>query len=86
MFYRVVTGVVAQRLGDEMVLIHPKTDRIFLLNRTGARVWELLSDQLDLDGTQEKLRQEFGGDPDQIRRDVEQLVFSLTKEQFIDQS
>ena len=30
MFYRVVTGVVAQRLGDEMVLIHPKTDRIFL--------------------------------------------------------
>jgi hypothetical protein len=86
MFYRVVTGVVAQRLGDEMVLIHPKTDRIFLLNRTGARVWELLSDQLDLDGTQEKLCQEFGGEPDQIRRDVEQLVFSLTKEQFIDQS
>ena len=34
--------VVSRRLGDDTVLVHLKTNRIFALNPTGARFWELL--------------------------------------------
>jgi hypothetical protein len=31
--------VVARRLKDEIVLVHLRTNRIYSLNRTGARFW-----------------------------------------------
>ena len=39
--------VVAEMTGDHMVLIHMQTNKIFELNRTGARVWELLGEGED---------------------------------------
>ena len=35
--------VVARRLDDVVILINLKTNRIFELNSTGARLWELMS-------------------------------------------
>jgi hypothetical protein len=34
--------VVSRRLEDEVVLVHLRTNRIYKLNETGARLWELL--------------------------------------------
>lgn len=34
--------MVGQRIGEEFVLIHLGTNRIYRFNRTAARVWELL--------------------------------------------
>lgn len=81
--YQIIFGAVTQRLGDEIVIVHPKTDRIFLLNRTGARIWELLSERLDLDDIQERLFQEFKGDRCQITQDIQKIVSSLAEERFI---
>jgi Coenzyme PQQ synthesis protein D (PqqD) len=81
--YLVVSGIVAQRLGDDVVLVHPTTDRIFLLNPTAARVWELLSEQRGLDEIKEKLLEEFEGDEIQISREVDRTIACLTQEQFV---
>lgn len=36
--------VAYQRVGDEVVLVHLKTNQIYALNETGARFWELLAE------------------------------------------
>src|SRR5215207_8182687 len=40
---RLDPNVVAQRIGDDVVLVHLRTNRIFELNATGGRVWALLA-------------------------------------------
>jgi hypothetical protein len=75
--------VVAQRLGEEIVLVHMNTDRIFVLNRTGARLWELLGQQLDRVAIQRRLLSEFDVDEAQLVGEVDELLRVLTEEQMI---
>jgi hypothetical protein len=81
--FRASPDAVAQRLGDEMVLIHLKTDRIFVLNRTGARLWELLSSGLDQASIQQQMLQEFDVTEAQLTNEVDPLVTSLKNEHLI---
>lgn len=82
--FRASPDTVAQRLGDEVVLIHINTDKIFVLNRTGARLWELLSSGLERTEIQRQILQEFAVTEDQLTREVDELVASLRDEQLID--
>jgi hypothetical protein len=66
-----------------MVLVHLKTDRVFTLNRTGARIWELLSDGHDRAGIEQRLLQEFESRPAEIARDIDALLAALKAEQFL---
>jgi hypothetical protein len=75
--------VVAQRLGEEIVLVHMNTDRIFVLNRTGARLWELLCEQLDQVAIERRLLSEFDVDEAQLAGEVDELLRVLTEEQLI---
>ena len=46
--------VVARRVDDEVVLVNLQTNRIFALNSTGARFWELLeggADRVEIEET-----------------------------------
>lgn len=81
--FRASPDAVAQRLGDEVVLIHVKTDRIFVLNRTGARLWELLSSGLEWTAIQRRMLQEFDVTEDQLSSEVAPLVTSLKNERLI---
>src|SRR5829696_3032146 len=36
-----------RRLGDEVVIVHLKTNQIYRLNRTAARFWELVAEGSD---------------------------------------
>jgi hypothetical protein len=81
--FRPDPDVVAQRLGDEIVLVHMNTDTIFVLNRTGARLWELLCDQLDQVAIQRRLVSEFNVDEAQVAGEVDELLRVLTEEQLI---
>src|SRR5215510_5014894 len=47
--------VIAKRLDDAAVLVHLGTNRIFELNGTGMRVWELLGQGLGVDGIVRRL-------------------------------
>ena len=40
--------VLTERLGDEVAVLNLKTNRFFLLNSTGGRLWELLQSESDL--------------------------------------
>jgi hypothetical protein len=75
---------LASRIGEEIVLVHLETDRIFVLNRTAARVWELLGadrDETDIDAT---LREEFDVDPAALARDVEGVLATLRAHRLIE--
>lgn len=72
--------VVAQQLGDEMVLVHTDTDRIYELNPTAARFWELLSTGSSLEKANKKLLEEFEVDPDVLGREVEMMISFFGRE------
>ena len=51
--------VVARRLGESAVLIRMRTSRIYQLNETGARIWELLEQDASRDAVLDALLNEF---------------------------
>lgn len=66
-----------------MVLIHLKTDRLFVLNRTGARIWELLSGGHEVIEIERRLLGEFEATRDEVAADIRSLLESLQREQLI---
>ena len=81
--FRPSPDTVAQRLGDEMVLIHMKTDRIFVLNRTGARLWELLCATHERAEIQQRLLQEFDVTDAELPAQIDDLLTALKNESLI---
>jgi hypothetical protein len=75
---------LAQRVGDEVVLINLKTDRIFVLNRTGARLWELLAARHTRAEIRERLLDEFDVTGGQVDAEIESLLAALRDERLID--
>ena len=82
--FRPSPDVVYNRIGDQGVLIHMKTNRIYELNRTAARLWELLSDGRDRTEIQRLMLQEFEVADDQLAREVEDRLASLRDERLIE--
>lgn len=76
--------VITQELEGELVLVHMATNRIFALNATGARFWELLESGLDVPGIRETLKREFDVDPRQLESEVEGLVAALAAEGLVE--
>lgn len=74
------SDVVARRLGDSAVLIRLTTNRIYELNETGARVWELLQGGLSVDTAIDTLAAEFDAARPVIASEVEQLLQKLSAE------
>lgn len=75
--------VVAQRLGTELVLVHLQTNQIYELNRTAARLWELLADGADRLTLHEGMRAEFDADRTELAHDVENLVSLMLRERLL---
>jgi hypothetical protein len=72
--------VVSSRLGEAGVLVHLKTNRIFEVNATGLRIWELAAGGRTLAEIEEVLRNEFDVAPDRLREELLSLVAELTRE------
>ena len=75
--------VVGQRLGDEVVLVSLETNRIFELNRTGARFWELLQSETDRGRIEAQLLEEFAVTEEELSAEVDRLIKSLDDEELI---
>ena len=76
--------VVSSRLGDVGVLVHLETNRIFELNATGVRIWELAGDGRTLGEIEATLQREFEVEPERLRRELAALVAELTREGMVD--
>lgn len=76
--------VVSSGLGEAGVLVHLQTNRIYELNATGFRVWELAGAACALGEIADALEREFEANPDQIRGELLLLVDELTREGLIE--
>jgi hypothetical protein len=75
--------VVSRRLGDEIVLVHLKTNRIFSLSPTGARFWELLKDGRSRSEIEAALLREYDVSHEEVSAEIDVLVRTLEAEQLV---
>lgn len=81
--WRPSPDVVHQNLRGEIVLVHLQTNRIYSLNPTGARLWELLVEGRSYDEIKQQLLEEFEVAENQLEREMEALLSSLRVEQLV---
>jgi Coenzyme PQQ synthesis protein D (PqqD) len=74
---------VSRRLDDQTVLVNLQTSRIFELNRTGARLWELLDERPSESQIVAQLLAEFDVSQAQLEGEVRSLIDSLLDEGLI---
>lgn len=72
-----------RRLEDEVVILHLKTNRIYRLNRTAARFWELLAGGYDREAAERTLAHEFDVAPASVREETSRLLEELTREDLL---
>jgi hypothetical protein len=72
--------VVARRVGETAVLVHLGSNRIYELNDTGARIWELTADGATVQELVDRLEHEFDVGRDQLATEVASIVGDLVRE------
>ncbi|MGI8429752.1 MAG: PqqD family protein [Solirubrobacteraceae bacterium] len=75
--------VVGQRLDDVLVVVHLETNRIHELNRTGARFWELLQDEPDVEQVERQMLAEFDVSEADLRAELDKLIGELVAERLV---
>jgi hypothetical protein len=75
--------VLTERLGDEVAVLNLKTNRFFLLNSTGGRLWELLQSESDLAVIERQMLAEFEVDPTQLTAEVKRMLRLFEDEQLV---
>ena len=76
--------VIAQRVGETAVLVNLSSNRIYQLNATGARVWELLAAAPSLEGLVGELSHEFEIDREALEGEVAQIVGEFAREGLVE--
>jgi hypothetical protein len=77
---RPVPDVAYRELEGEIVLVHLGTNRIYSLNETGARFWELLASGSDRPEIERQLLDEFIIEPEELRREIDSMLGALADE------
>jgi len=78
--FRSSPDALATRVGDEIVLVDLKTDRIYSLNRTAARIWELVCADCDRAEVERRMLQEFDVTPGQLAEAIDEVIVSMTQD------
>src|SRR6516225_1572071 len=78
--------VIAKRLDQTSVLVHVPTNRIFELNETGSRVWEMIGESLNADQIVQRLTDEFDVEEGQAADQVNELLTRLRDEGLLSSS
>ena len=73
------SDALATRVGEEIVLVDLKTDRIYSLNRTAARIWELMCADCDRTEVERRMREEFDVTPGELADAIDDLVAAMTE-------
>jgi hypothetical protein len=82
--FKISPDAIASRVTpDEMVLVQLQNDQMYVLNRTAARVWELLAAGCDRAEIERRLLAEFQVAEDVLAAQVGQLLTSLEDQQLI---
>jgi hypothetical protein len=81
--YRPTEDVVAQHMGEGVVLVHLRTNRIYDLNRTGARLWALLSEGRTRAEMRQRMLSEFDVDASTLERETDEILASMLAAQLV---
>jgi hypothetical protein len=76
---RPIPDVAYRELEGEMVLVHLGTNRIYSLNETGARFWELLASGSERAEIERQLLDEFVIGPEELRAEVDSMLAALAE-------
>jgi hypothetical protein len=76
--------VVYRELAEEVVLVNLETNRIFALNETGARFWQLLVAGCSQAEIVSCLSSEFQIGPDLVTDEIDGIIGALAKEGLIE--
>src|ERR1700681_2246755 len=64
---------------DGLAFLHIPSGRVFVCNRTGARIWQALSDGLSSNAVCEEISRAYGLPPDSARRDTWSFLTELER-------
>ena len=81
--FRLSPDVVAQRLGDGIILVNIQTDRMFELNRTASRFWELLISGRSPSEARQQILEEFSVGEAQLNEEADKILSSLLAERML---
>lgn len=68
---------------DGLVLLHIPSGRVFLCNRTGARIWKGLSSGLNSDAIAKEISREYGVALDLVVRHTSRFLLDLEQHGFV---
>jgi len=77
---RPASDIIARRLGASAVLIRMRTSRIYELNETGARIWELLKQHATRESAVDGILAEFQIGRADAEAAVDELIVMLRAE------
>jgi hypothetical protein len=63
-------GVLSQLVDGEMVLVHPAQGKVLVLNRVGARLWELADGRRSVEEMADIVADEYDVDLERARADA----------------
>jgi hypothetical protein len=64
---------------DGLTFLHIPSGRVFVCNRTGARIWHALSNGLSPDAVCQEISRVYGLAPDLARRDTRSFLGELAR-------
>ena len=76
---KIQPDVLSQMVDNEVVLLDLKNESYFGLNEVGARLWQLVQDNHDLQDVYAIIGDEYDVDATTLEQDLDQLVADLVK-------
>ena len=77
---------IAQRIGDEMVVVHLRTNQIYSLNSTATRVWDLLVSGLSVSEIKAQIVDEYEIGEAELEREISNLINEMSRGSLLDGS
>jgi len=72
--------VVARGVGETTVLVHLQTNRIYELNTTGSRIWQLIESGASDSELVQRLSADFAVSAEEAERDFKALLTDFERE------
>jgi hypothetical protein len=69
--------VMARQVGDETVILDLASGTYYGLDAVGARIWQLITEGLTLDGVCETVLAEYDVSREELERDLDDLLRTL---------
>jgi len=75
--------VVARRIQDEVLLVQMGSNQVYSLNRTGARLWELIAEGRSPLEASERMLEEFDVPEAELRAEMDSFLALLLREELL---